>query len=105
MYAGTALLLANIDTTYVVALDLLRQMDSSEHSSLSTSPVPVSLKLLKRIAEFSQELVPLEEALEFYSLDTAKPPPHRPWVWFNCVSSFDGVITFVHQFICIYPSY
>eukprot|EP01120_Amphizonella_sp_Union-15-10_P000728 TRINITY_DN1075_c0_g1_i1.p1 TRINITY_DN1075_c0_g1~~TRINITY_DN1075_c0_g1_i1.p1 ORF type:complete len:313 (-),score=41.25 TRINITY_DN1075_c0_g1_i1:25-963(-) len=52
------------------------------------------LRIEPRVGIFSSELVPLEEAVGFFSLATVQVPTDRPYIWTNTVTSLDGVISF-----------
>lgn len=47
----------------------------------------------KRIDEFSQERVSLDEISQFYSLEHVIVPEERPYTWSNTVESLNSVVS------------
>jgi hypothetical protein len=65
-------------------------------TSLSTTPKP------SHVDWFSQELVPVKEAFEFYDLSQIKVPKERPYIWTMSVSSIGNLCIFLCLFSFIY---
>ena len=58
------------------------------------------LKVTPKLAEFSNGLVPLREAREFFSISSdtiLELPKDRPYVWSNAVVSMDGRTSFLED--------
>lgn len=56
-----------------------------------------AMNIQPRLAEFSNEFIPLEEIKTFYSLDGIKAPEERPYTWTMSVATLDGVTSFQEQ--------
>ncbi len=53
------------------------------------------MNIQPRLAEFSDEFIPVEEIEAFYTLDGIDVPAERPYTWSMSVATLDGVTSFL----------
>jgi riboflavin biosynthesis pyrimidine reductase len=52
---------------------------------------------IMRLAEFSSPMIPLQEIIDFYSLEEIQIPLNRPFTWSNSLVSIDGILHFLEH--------
>ncbi len=55
------------------------------------------MNIQPRLAEFSDEFIPLDEIEAFYTLDGITVPEDRPYTWSMSVATLDGVTSFLEH--------